>query len=196
MKLLAIGAVALASLIGTAASAQTAGPANVGPAIPGVCVYFNQQLLAQSTAGQAVQARMQQLAAEVQGELAPYGTTIQGEIQALQAAGSTLTDADAAQRRQSLQQRIQEAQQLEQTREGELRYTLGEQRRLISAAVEPILVAVYQERGCGILLDRESVFILNPAMDVTELVIQRLNTALPTLGFNRLPVPVQQPQGQ
>lgn len=196
MKLFTLGAVALASMIATAASAQTAGPANVGPAIPGVCVYFNQQLLAQSTAGQAVQARMQQLATEVQGELAPYGATIQGEIQSLQAAGATLTDAEAGQRRQALQQRVQEAQQLEQTRENELRYTLGEQRRLISAAVEPILVAVYQERGCGLLLDRESVFIMNPAMDVTELVIQRLNTALPTLNFNRLPVPVQQPQGQ
>jgi outer membrane protein len=93
-----------------------------------------------------------------------------------------------------VQQRIQEAQGLEQTRQDELRYTLSEQRRLISEAVEPILVAVYQERGCGMLLDRESVFILNPAMDVTDMVIQRLNTALPTLSFNRLPVPAQAAQ--
>ena len=52
-------------------------------------------------------------------------------------------------------------------------------------------MAVYQEKGCGILVDRESVFIMNPAMDVTPLVIQRLNTALPTLSFNRMPVPAQ-----
>ena len=192
MKILAIGAFALTSLLATtalptAAVAQTAGPANPGPAIAGVCVYFNQRLLAQSTAGVSVQTRMEQLATEVQGELAPYGTTIQAEITRLQAGGATVTDAD----RQAVQTRIQEAQQLEQTRENELRYTLSEQRRLISAAVEPLLVAVYQERGCGILLDRESVFILNPAMDVTDVVIQRLNTALPTLSFNRLPVPAR-----
>jgi outer membrane protein len=53
---------------------------------------------------------------------------------------------------------------------------------------------VYQERGCGLLLDRESVFIANPAMDVTDTVMERLNAALPTLSFNRLPVPVQQAQ--
>lgn len=193
MKILAISAFALTSLLATAvlpsaANAQTAGPANPGPAIPGVCVYFNQRLLAQSTAGASVQTRMEQLATEVQGELQPYGTTIQSELQRIQAGGATVTDAD----RQALQTRIQEAQQLEQTRENELRYTLSEQRRLISAAVEPLLVAVYQERGCGILIDRESVFILNPAMDVTDTVIQRLNTALPSLSFNRLPVPVQQ----
>ncbi|ADL01799.1 OmpH family outer membrane protein [Brevundimonas subvibrioides] len=196
MKLLALGAVALASFVATAAptaaSAQTAGPQNPGPAIPGVCVYFNQRLLAQSTVGQAVQARVEQLATEVQGELAPYGTTIQTEITALQQGGQA-ADPDGS-RRTALQQRIQEAQTLEQTRQEELRYTLSEQRRLISAAVEPILVAVYQERGCGILLDRESVFIMNPAMDVTDTVIERLNTQLPTLSFNRLPVPVQQAQ--
>lgn len=196
MKLLALGAVALASFVAiaapNAASAQTAGPQNPGPVIPGVCVYFNQRLLAQSTVGQAVQTRMEQLATEVQGELAPYGTSIQTEITALQQGGQA-ADPDGS-RRTALQQRIQEAQALEQTRQDELRYTLGEQRRLISASVEPILVAVYQERGCGLLLDRESVFIANPAMDVTDTVIERLNTALPTLSFNRLPVPVQAAQ--
>lgn len=194
MKLLAIGAVALAAFTATAASAQTAGPQNPGPAIPGVCVYFNQRLLAQSTVGQAVQARMEQLAQEVRGELQPYATSIQTEMTALQQGQATIPADQMQQRRQALQQRLQEAQQLEQTRDGELRYTLSEQRRLISAAVEPILVQVYQERGCGIMIDRESVFIMNPAMDVTDLVIQRLNTSLPTLSFNRLPVPAQTQQ--
>lgn len=192
MKIFAIGAFALASLVASTAVAQTQGPQNPGPNIPGVCVYFNQRLLATSTAGQAVQARMEQLATEVQGELSPYASTIQNEINLLQQGGQA-ADPDGA-RRTALQARIQEAQTLEQTRQDELRYTLSEQRRLISGAVEPILVAVYQERGCGILIDRESVFILNPAMDVTDVVIERLNSQLPTLSFNRLPVPAQAAQ--
>ncbi len=189
MKIIAIGAFALASLVASTAVAQSQGPQNPGPVIPGVCVYFNQRLLATSTAGQAVQARMEQLATEVQGELTPYATSIQAEITALQQGGQA-ADPDGA-RRTALQARIQEAQTLEETRQNELRYTLSEQRRLISAAVEPILVAVYQERGCGILLDRESVFVVNPAMEVTDVVIQRLNAQLPTLSFNRMPVPAQ-----
>lgn len=194
MKLLALGAAAVVAFAATSVSAQTQGPQNPGPVIPGVCVYFNQRLLAQSTVGQSVQTRMEQLATEVQGELAPYGTSIQTEITALQQGGQT-ADPDGS-RRTALQQRIAEAQQLEQTRQEELRYTLGEQRRLISNAVEPILVAVYQEKGCGILIDRESVFILNPAMDVTDTVIERLNASLPSLSFNRMPVPAQQPAAQ
>ena len=191
MKLIALGAFALASLTASAALAQTQGPANPGPAIPGVCVYFNQRVLAQSTVGQAVQTRMEQLAQEVQGEIQPYAATIQSEAQALQQGAATIPADQMNQRRQQLQQRVQEAQQLEATRENELRYTLAEQRRKISEAIEPLLVAVYQEKGCGIMIDRESVFILNPAMDVTDTVIQRLNAQLPTLSFNRMPVPAQ-----
>jgi Skp family chaperone for outer membrane proteins len=191
MKLIAIGAFTLASLTASAALAQSQGPANPGPAIPGVCVYFNQRVLAQSTVGQAVQTRMEQLAQEVQGEIQPYATTIQSEAQALQQGAATIPADQMNQRRQQLQQRIQEAQQLEATRENELRYTLAQQRQKISEAIEPLLVAVYQEKGCGIMIDRESVFIMNPAMDVTDTVIQRLNAQLPTLSFNRMPVPAQ-----
>lgn len=194
MKILSLGVIALASLVATAAAAQSNGPANPGPVIPGVCVYYNARLLAQSTAGQAVQARMQQLTQEVQGELAPYGTSIQSEAQTLQSAGASLPAAEAQQRRAALQARVTEAQQLEQTREAELRYTLAQQRGAISQAVEPILVALYQERGCGLLLDRESVFMMNPAMDLTDVAIQRLNVSLPTLSFNRMPVPAQPQQ--
>lgn len=191
MKLIAIGAFALASLTASAALAQTQGPANPGPAIPGVCVYFNQRVLAQSTVGQAVQTRMEQLAQEVQGELQPYATAIQTEAQALQQGAATIPADQMNQRRQALQTRIQEAQQLEGTRDNELRYTLAQQRQKISESIEPLLVAVYQEKGCGIMIDRESVFIMNPAMDVTDTVIQRLNAQLPTLSFNRMPVPAQ-----
>jgi Skp family chaperone for outer membrane proteins len=192
MKLFAISAAALLSVAATSATAQTAAPAvQHGAAIPGVCVYFNQQALAQSTAGQAVQARMEQLAQEVQGEVAPYATALQTEFQALQTQAASLPADQLNQRRQALQQRAQEAQQLEATRDAELRYTLGEQRRLISEAIEPILLRTYSQNNCAILIDRESVFTMNPAMDITPTVIQGLNAALPSLSFNRMPVPAQ-----
>ncbi|MFN3668544.1 MAG: OmpH family outer membrane protein [Brevundimonas sp.] len=190
MKLFAIGAFALASLAAGSAAAQA--PANPGPVLPGVCVFHNERLLAQSTAGQSVQAGMQRLVTEVQGELAPYGAALQTEAQRLQTAGQG-ADPDGTAAR-AWQQRAQEAQQLEQTRQQELQYTQQMQIRAIAQAADPILSAVYQERGCGLLLDRSAVYLFNPAMDVTDLVIQRLNTALPTLSFNRMPVPVQAQQ--
>ena len=192
MKLFAIGAFALASLAAGSAAAQAQTPANPGPVIPGVCVFHNDRLLALSTAGQSVQTGMQRLVTEVQGELAPYGATLNTEAQALQQGGQA-ADPDGS-RVRAFQARAQEAQQLEQRRQAELQYTQRAQVRVIAQAADPILVAVYQERGCGLLLDRSAVYIFNPAMDVTDIVIQRLNTALPSVSFNRLEVPAEQQQ--
>ena len=190
MKTLAFGAFALAMLAGSAAAAQDQ---NFGPAIPGVCVYHHDRLLAQSTAGQSVQTGMQRLQQEVQAELAPYEQFIQTESQQLQQGRGTIPQADFATREQALQTRFQEARNLAQTREGELRYTQAMQLQQIAQAADPIILALYTERGCGILISRESVLRVNPTMDLTEAAIQRVNAALPTLTFSRMPVPAQQP---
>lgn len=195
MKLIALGTFAFVSALAGAAAAQTPAaqtPITHGAPIAGVCVFDNEELLARSTAGQSVQTGLQRLLQEVQGELAPYSTVIQTEYQQLQQGGQT-ADPDGS-RMRALQARAAEAQQLEQTRQNELRYTQGVQLQTIGQAVEPLVVALYQERGCSILLNRSGVYSLNPAMDITEAVIQRLNTALPSLSFNRLPVPVQPQQ--
>jgi len=193
MKSLAYGVFALALTLAGQAAAQAQGPANPGPVIPGVCVFHNERLLAQSTVGASVQAGMRRLSEEVSGELQPYAQAIDAEISALEQGRGTLPQEEYAQRAQALQQRIREGQQLEQQRQAELEYTLNMQLRAIAQAVDPILVAVYQERGCGLLLSREAVIEMNPAMDITDLVIQRLNGALPSLSFTRMSPPVQVP---
>lgn len=194
MKLIAASAFAVAALAASSALAQTQPPANPGPVIPGICAYSSQQLLATSSAGQAVRTRMQALETEVQGELNPYQTAIQTELQALQTSGASLPEAERNSRGQALQQRINEEQQLRGTRANELRYTLSEQLKKIEAAAGPIATAVYQERGCGVLLDADNINYINPAMDITSTVIQRLNQQLSTLSFNRMPVPAQAQQ--
>ncbi|MBU1325597.1 MAG: OmpH family outer membrane protein [Alphaproteobacteria bacterium] len=193
MKTLASGAFALTLLFAGQAAAQSQGPANPGPVIPGVCVFHNERLLAQSTVGRSVQTGMRTLSDQVSGELQPYAQSIQAEITALEQGRGTIPEQEFAQRSQALQQRIREAQQLEAQRQQELEYTLNMQLRAIAQATDPILVAVYQERGCGLLLSREAVIEMNPAMDITDVVIQRLNGALPSLTFSRMTPPVQVP---
>ncbi len=190
MKTLALGAFTIAMLAGSAAVAQDQ---NFGPAIPGVCVYHHDRLLAQSTAGQAVQAGMQRLQQEVQTELAPYEQYIQTESQALQQGRASIPQDQFASREQALATRYQDARNLAQTREGELRYTQAMQLQAIAQAADPIILALYNQRGCGILLARDGVMRVNPSMDLTEAAIQQVNTALPSLSFTRMAVPAQQP---
>lgn len=197
MKILATSALAIAAvLFAGSAQAQAQQPTvQHGAPITGLCALNLQGVFARSTAGQGLNARLQELQQEIAGELAPYQQTIEAEDQALSTSGASLPDAERQQRTQALQQRFAEFQQLRQTRLQELEYTEFMQRRALGAAVDPIVAAVYQERGCSILLNRAEVFYLNPQMEISELVLQRLNQQLPSLpAFNRMPVPVQQQQ--
>ena len=192
MKTLAFGAFAIALLAGSAAAAQDQ---NFGPAIPGVCIYHHDRLMAQSTAGQSLIAGLQRLQQEVQTELAPYEQFIQTESQALQQGQATIPQDQLAQRAQALETRYREFETLRQTRTNELRYTMAYQQQQIGQAADPILQALYTERGCGILLSADAVLRANSQMDLTEVAIQRLNAALPSLpAFSRMPVPAQPAQ--
>ena len=191
MKTLAFGVAALALMAGSAA-AQTANP---GPVVPGVCVYHHDRLMAQSTAGQSLLAGLQRLQQEVTTELAPYEQFIQTESQALQQGQATIPQDQFQQRGRDLEARYREFETLRQTRTGELRYTLAYQQQQIGQAADPILAALYAERGCGILLSADAVLRANPQMDITETAIQRLNAALPSLpAFTRMAVPAQPAQ--
>lgn len=193
MKLIAIGAFALATLTAGAASAQQAQQPAIthGAPIQGLCIYSLQRALSQSTAGQSLRTGLQRLAQEVQGELQPYATSLESEAQQLQASGQPVDPNSPAY--QAWQRRLQEFQQLQQTREAELRYTDAMQTQAIGAAAGPIITALYQERGCSVLLNESVVLLGNPAMDLTDTAIQRLNAAMPALpAFNRMPVPAQQ----
>lgn len=191
MKLLAIGAFALASLAASGAAAQQS--INHGPAITGVCVYNPEIAMGMSTAGQGLATRLRALTEEVRGELAPNQTWLQTEGQALQQGGQA-ADPDGS-RARAWQQRARETQQLEQTRGAELEYTRRVQTGALVEALRPITIALYQEKGCGLLLDGSGVLAVNPAMDLTEEATRRLNSQLPQLpAFNRMPVPVQQQQ--
>ncbi len=196
MKTLTTGAFALAAMVfAGAAQAQEQTPIQHGAPIQGVCVLNLQAVFARSTAGQGLATRLGELQREVASELAPYEQAIQSESQALNQAGDSLAAADRQQRTQALQQRFNEFQQLAQQRGQELEYTEIMQRRALSEAADPVVRNVYQQRGCSILLDRQSVYSLNPQMDISEAVLQGLNSQLPALpAFNRMPVPVQQPQ--
>lgn len=194
MKLFALGAFAIASLAAGSAMAQAAPPQiSHGAPIAGVCVLNLEGVIRASTAGQGVAARMQVLQQEVEAELAPYLTSIQQEDAALSQAGASLPADQRQQRTQALQARFNEYQQLGQTREREMQYTGALQQRALFAAADPVIASVYQANRCSLLLDRSSVYMANPAMDISETVLQQLNSQSPSLpSFNRSPVPVQQ----
>ena len=164
-----------------------AAPTNPGPVIPGVCVMDSQAAISGSAAGRAAAARMQTLTQQVRAELTTEGNAISTEDRAIRA----LPEAQRTARISALQTRVNTFQQTGAVREEELRRTQGQALNRIVQALEPVVLQLYVQRGCGLMVDRGSVIYANPAMDVTQQAVQALGRAVPTITFDRVGLPAQ-----
>ena len=179
----------------TAAVIAMAAPAN---AQTNVLIMNEERIIAESQVGQHIATRMQAIRAEMDGELQALLTPIQEESDRLNAETASLTP-EAIQARPDLMQRIQalnaQAQQAEALRQRlaqELQATQRQAMRPVLEALQAVLQEVVAERGAQILIDRSAVVYADPAIDVSDSVIERLNQRLPTTAVNR----VRLPQGE
>ncbi len=172
------------------AAAAPARPATAalvsGPAIPGICMFSEERAVSGSKAGQAANARMVQLRAQVQAELAPEGTSLQTDVRAFQASRGTATASDIETKGKALQARVEAFQQKDQLRNQELQATGEKALQRIRTELDPVVRNVYQARNCSLLLNADqAVFGANPAMDITTAVATQLDTKVPTITFDR-----------
>jgi hypothetical protein len=61
----------------------------------------------------------------------------------------------------------------------------------IGAAAQPVVASVYQQKGCGLLLDRGVVLGGNMANDLTPAVVQGLDAKMSTISFDLERLPAQ-----
>jgi len=197
-KLLALGSASLIAVAAIApmALAQARAPARAapvaaapaiseGPAIPGLCVISVDQAISSSTVGQYVSQRMNQIVAQVKAELAPEQTAIETEGRALDAARPTLAAATFQSRAQALQVRINDLRQKADLRQREVQATEQKSVNRIAQELDPIARQIYQQHRCSALIDKRSVMMNNPDMDLTSQAIAGLNAKIQQFPFDR-----------
>ncbi|MFI4976702.1 MAG: OmpH family outer membrane protein [Caulobacterales bacterium] len=167
------------------AAAAPPPPPTSGPPVPGVCLFSEPAVVVQSTVGQAMKTRLEQLLNQVKAELQPQGDSIQSDERALEAARPTLDSATLQKRAADLNLRYTSFQKLEQQRTQELQVTERKARARIDSEIEPVLRQVYQQRNCSLLLDAQVVLAANPAMDLTPAVTTGLNARIQSFAFER-----------
>ena len=173
-----------------AAFAQAAAPAAApavshGPALPGVCVISLEGAITTSTVGKYVQSRLQQIASQVQAELKAEETALQTEAQTLDSQRATLDQKTLQTRAEALQTKANAFQRKAQQRERELGATQQKALGRVGQELDPIIRQVYQQRQCSLLLNRDSVVLANPAMDISQPVVTALNAKITQFTFDR-----------
>jgi Skp family chaperone for outer membrane proteins len=165
-----------------------------------VIVMDYERVLTTSVAGRDVEAKLRQIAEQMQAELQPEQTAVQTEAQALQTATRGQTP-EQIQRNSSLNQRVQafntraeafRAQQV--TRARDLEYTRQQALIEFNRQVEPIVMEVMNARRAGVVVDRSSVQIMAEGVDATADIISRLDQRVRTINVTRQSAPAPQQQ--
>lgn len=187
----AIGAVAVLAFA-SAAVAQTTPPKPAvppkpaqlpvthGAVIPGFCIYDVNAVVATSTVGKYVDTRLEAIAKQVDTELQTEEAAINKEAGALQTAANApgADEATLQKRAVDLKARAKAWDNKAAQRKREYQATAQKAGMRILTEVDPIVVQVYQQKSCSILIRRESVALGNPAMDITPQVIAGLNAKI------------------
>lgn len=181
----------VAIAISTSAMAQTAPAASAAPAIThgaaiaGVCIFSSQRAVATSQVGAAVDARLKTIIQQVNAELTGERTAIDNEAKALDTKKATMEQGALEQQAAALQVKANAWQRKGQQRQKEVEATEQKALQRVYQELDPAIKQVYQQRTCGMLVDRESVLLANPAMDITDAVVTALNGRIKTLTFDR-----------
>ncbi|HWT51468.1 MAG TPA: OmpH family outer membrane protein, partial [Caulobacter sp.] len=167
----------VALAIATSASAQTAPAAapaapavTHGPALPGVCIFSSPRAVASSQVGKAVDARLKTIIQQVNAELTAERTGLDTEAKALDAKKATMAQDALEQQASALQVKANAWQRKGQLRQKEVEATEQKALARVYQELDTPIKQVYQSQKCSILLDRESVMLANPAMDITDAV--------------------------
>ena len=184
------GLAALATASGAfAQAAPAAAPAapavTHGPAIAGVCIFSSQRAVGQSAVGKAVDARLKIIISQVNAELTSERTALDNDAKALDAKKATLDQSTLEQQAAALQVRANAWQRKGQLRQKEVEATEQKQLGRVYQEMDPAIRQVYQQKTCSILIERESVLLGNPAMDITDGVVAALDARIKTLTFDR-----------
>ena len=187
------GAALTASIVASGAPAFAQIVQAPGAPLGGVCVYSENGLLGQSQAGLAANQQLAQLQKSVNAELSATRDRLVADDRALTAQKAQLSAADFNQKSADLQRRAQDLDSLSRVRNSQLSRTRDEAVRQISTAALPLFNASLTAHRCSIVLDKGPVYSVNPAMDLTGEIMQKLNAVMPTISVQLAPAQAPAP---
>lgn len=183
--MLASGSAALAQTAAAAAAAAPTAQVTYGAPIAGLCAVSIDGVIANSTVGKYVDQRLQQIGAQVQAELTGEKSGIDSEARTLESQRATLDQNSFEQRVAALQVRQNALERKAALRDREMQATQQQSVGRVLNEMKPLIAAAAEQQKCAMVIDRSSVIMVNPAMDLTSAVVTGLNGKLTQFAFDR-----------
>jgi len=155
------------------------------------------RVMGASKVGQDIQRQVQQLKDQASAELNGEAKALKGEETEIQQQSAILAADVKARKIKDFQEKYASFQKKVQERSKLIQGGVFASQQQVEQALGPILQGIMKERGATILVDRSAVLLAPNALDVTQLVIQRLDMKMPTVKVDlKAPPPGAEPQQQ
>lgn len=166
-----------------------------------VVVMDTARIFLESRGGQDVANKVNQIGQQLQAELAPEKTALQNEKASLDAKlqGKTQEQVRADQalvsQGQAYTRKLSTFAQKSDTRARQLAATETAALRQFGQQLQTATETVRARRGALVVLDRTSVYVFDPSVDITNEVIAELDRIAPSISVQLVPVPAQPQAG-
>ncbi|MEO0816772.1 MAG: OmpH family outer membrane protein [Pseudomonadota bacterium] len=165
-----------------------------------VVVVDQGRVLTESRAGQDMRTKIENIEGQMQRELQPTAQSLEQLGATIEAKTANITpeaaraDTELQQQARDYQTRLRSLSQESDRRSAELAMTQQKAGVAFREALKPVLDEVMSEQGAQIMLSAGDVMIALPAVDVTDRVIQKLDSRSPTINVTRERLPTQPSQ--
>ncbi|TCL09268.1 periplasmic chaperone for outer membrane proteins Skp [Shimia isoporae] len=171
----------LAGIAGTASAQDVQG--TLAP----VLVVESERMFSESLFGQRVAVELARLQAELVAQNAEMETSLTEEERELTEKRKTMAAEEFSALAREFDERVSRIRREQDAKFSEINELSEREQAVFIQAARPILFALMQETGAGVILERRTVLLSNDSVDITDEAIRRLNE---TLGEGRaIPAP-------
>ena len=173
-KLLSLSFLASVALIPSTVTAAETLPA------PVICI-VEQATLDKSSAVQDLAKQMEKKRAEIQKEMATYETELKAQDKKLTEEQKKLSEKEFAEKRQAFEKRVREIQEKIEIRRAQMELAVEDAKKKVFEAFLKVTDEVKKEVGANVVVYKETVITADPALEKSNLVLEKLNKELPTV---------------
>ncbi len=173
----------------SAQSAYAAAPSTGVAPVARILIVDLRRAVTTSKVGQSIQEQVNKLKSQAQAELKGEAAALRKEKAALEQQAAILAPAVKAKKAKAFEARVASFQKKLNERGQLIQGGMLKANQKVEDALGPILRGIMQERHASVMLDRTSVLIAPPGLDVTAVVIQRLDLKMPSVKVELTPLP-------
>jgi Skp family chaperone for outer membrane proteins len=165
-----------------------------------IVVIDQSKIMRDSAGGKDIISKINSIESSMQAELKPIADSLSVEGPALEAKTANMSMEEIAANdalRGEVEAYAKKAQDFNRRRQvaaAELQATERKAWNDFFTALQPVLQEVVTEQGASLMLDRADIVYTAPTIDVTDTVISKMNTKMPTVSVVRQKLPTQPQQ--